>query len=110
MKERMDNPGDEQWAVFLDRLVHDLREPLRAMNAYSQLLTEVAGDRMGEEGDRALTEILAGAGRIRTIIDSLSGYSVALHETAGSSAASLQLAFDIVAAALSEQIRETGAT
>jgi signal transduction histidine kinase len=106
----MHSSSESQWAAFLDRLIHDLREPLRAMNAYSQLLTEVANGRLGEEGDLALGEVLQGALRIRTLLDSVSGYSVALRETADSGAASLQLAFNIVVAAQQTPIEAAGAT
>jgi light-regulated signal transduction histidine kinase (bacteriophytochrome) len=104
---------DTDWAEFLDRLVHDLREPLRSVHAFSELLSETAKDRLGVDGDEAIREILSGTTRIRTLIDGLSGYSLALRESADSSAtvgASLQLAFNIVLDALDSQIRACGAT
>jgi signal transduction histidine kinase len=109
----MNNHSNDRWAKFLDRLVHDLREPLRGINAYAQLLTEIASERQAAEGETAIKEILASAARMRTLIDGLSGYSVALREkadTAGNSGSSLQLAFDIVTAAMADQIRGAGAT
>lgn len=104
---------DADWADFLDRLVHDLREPLRSVHAFSELLSETAEDRLGIDGDEAIREILSGTTRIRTLIDGLSGYSLALRESAAagdSPAASLQLAFDIVLDAWDKQIRACGAT
>jgi signal transduction histidine kinase len=108
----MTNRSDARWAEFLDRLVHDLREPLRGINAYSQLLSEVANERLGSEGEAALSEILASAARMRILLDSLAGYSVALRETdsPSTSGSSLQLAFSIVTAAMADQIRSSGAT
>ena len=47
-----------QSAEFLDRLVHDLREPLRSIGAFSELLSEIAKGRLGAEGDQVLSEIL----------------------------------------------------
>jgi len=105
--------GDADWAEFLDRLVHDLREPLRSIHAFTELLSETAKDRLGVDGEEAIREILSGTTRIRTLVDGLSGYSLALRESADSpaaSGASLQLAFDIVLDALDDQIRECGAT
>jgi len=102
---------DAQWAEFLDRLVHDLREPLRSIHVFSELLAEIAGGRLGTEGDRVLTEILSGASRMGTLLEGLSGYSLALREPSESSAAaSLQSAFNIVVAALDGQIRACDAT
>jgi signal transduction histidine kinase len=104
---------DTDWAEFLDRLIHDLREPLRSVHAFSELLSETAKDRLGVDGEEAIREILSGTTRIRTLIDGLSGYSLALRESADSSAtegASLQLAFNIVLDALDSQIRACGAT
>lgn len=104
---------DADWADFLDRLVHDLREPLRSVHAFSELLSETAEDRLGIDGDEAIREILSGTTRIRTLIDGLSGYSLALRESANagdSPAASLQLAFNIVLDAWDKQIRACGAT
>jgi light-regulated signal transduction histidine kinase (bacteriophytochrome) len=101
------------WADFLDRLVHDMREPLRSVQAFSELLSETEKDRLGIEGDEAIREILSGTTRMRTLIDGLSGYSMALREptdSSGPSGASLQLAFNIVLDALDDQIRACGAT
>jgi light-regulated signal transduction histidine kinase (bacteriophytochrome) len=110
----MSSPGGEDTdrAEFLDRLVHDMREPLRSVHAFTELLSEVAKDRLGAEGEEAIREILSGTTRIRTLVDGLSGYSVALRESAASpakSGASLQLAFEIVVDALDNEIRACGA-
>jgi signal transduction histidine kinase len=107
----MKNTQDSQWAEFLDRLVHDLREPLRSIGAFSELLEENARGRLDAEGDRALGEILAGASKMGTLLAGLSGYSMALRESGDSvSAGSLQSAFKIVVAELADQIRACGAT
>ena len=103
--------GTEQWAEFLDRLVHDLREPLRSIGAFSELLAEIAGGRLGEEGDRVLSEIPAGVLKIGALLEGLSGYSSALRESAESGpASSLQSTFTIVVAELDDQIRDCAAT
>jgi two-component system, chemotaxis family, sensor kinase Cph1 len=105
------NTQDSQWAEFLDRLVHDLREPLRSIGAFSELLLENARGRLDAEDDQSLGEILGGASKMGTLLEGLSGYSLALRESAESaSAASLQSAFKIVIAELDDQIRACGAT
>lgn len=103
---------DSRWAEFLDRLVHDLREPLRSIGVFSELLAEIAKGRLGEEGDRALGEILGGASKMGTLLEGLAGYSMALRESAESvsSAAPLQSAFKIVLAELDDRIRACDAT
>jgi signal transduction histidine kinase len=103
-------PSDPQSAAFLDRLVHDLREPLRSINVFSELLAEMAQGRLGEEANQLLNEIYAGSARMRTVLEGLSGYSLALGESSGSGSASLQSAFQIVLAALDDQIQACGAT
>jgi len=105
--------GNDDWAEFLDRLVHDLREPLRSINAFSEMLREVAKDRLGGEGDEILREIFSGAMRMRTLVDAVSGYSVALRSTPDGlspGSASLQSAFNITVAALGDRIDASGAT
>ena len=63
------------------------------------------------EGDRALGEILAGASKMGSLLQGLSGYSMALRESAESgSSSSLQSAFKIVVAELQDSIRACQAT
>ena len=103
---------EKAWAEFLDRLVHDLREPLRTINAFSELLHEMANGRLGAEGEEVVGEILAGTTRIRGLIDSVSAYSSALRGVGSRPAegASLQSAFNITLATLGDQIDAEGAT
>ena len=100
----------KNWAHFFDRLVHDLREPLRAVHTFSELLNDAAKDRLDPECGRCLEEILAGSSRLNTIVDGLSRYALALGEKNTGASASLQLAFDAAVAALDGEIRASGAT
>ncbi len=106
------NRPEKVWAEFLDRLVHDLREPLRTINAFSELLNEIANGRLGAEGEEVVGEILAGTIRIRGLIDGVSAYSSALRASGSpaSDGASLQSAFNITLATLGDQIDAEGAT
>ena len=98
-------------ADFLDRLVHDTREPLRTITAYTELLRENGPGNAGEDVVRALEEIPAGASRIGKLLEGLSGYSIALRETPESGMpASLHSALTIVLGELDQQIRACGAT
>ncbi len=107
-----DRNQEKVWAEFLDRLVHDLREPLRTINAFSELLHELANGRLGVEGEELVGEILAGTTRIRGLIDGVSAYSSAIRGSGSpaSDAASLQSAFNITLATLGDQIDAEGAT
>jgi chemotaxis family two-component system sensor kinase Cph1 len=103
---------DCEWAEFLDRLIHDLREPVRSVHAFSELLRENGSARIGSDADEALGQILSGTSRIRTLVDGVSGYALALRETsdsAGSSQVSAQLAFNLALDQLNSQIQASGA-
>jgi signal transduction histidine kinase len=103
---------DHEWAEFLDRLIHDVREPLRSVHAFSELLRESAGERSGEDAEEALGQILSGTSRIRSLVDGLSGYALALREpadTVGSANVSMQLAFNLALDALNSQIQASNA-
>jgi light-regulated signal transduction histidine kinase (bacteriophytochrome) len=104
---------DGEWAGFLDRLIHDLREPLRSVHAYSELLDEAAKGQSGHDNEKAVREILSGTSRIRTLIDGLTGYSRALREVDGEVPAkgtSLQLAFELAVDALGKEIAASEAS
>lgn len=89
---------------FFDRLVHDLREPLRTIEVYSELLNEESGEQLTPESRKSLTEILRGASQIRKLVDSISNYAIALIPDDRKSEASVQLALRIVTANLKGQI------
>jgi PAS domain S-box-containing protein len=50
---------------------HDLQEPLRKIQAFSDLLLKTCGPALGEEGNDYLQRILGAAGRMRTLIQDL---------------------------------------
>lgn len=104
-------PAEGEWAEFLDRLIHDLREPLRSVHAFSELLRETAAEKLGPEGETEVNEILSATTRMRALADGLSGYALALREADAPPAqqASLQLAFELASDALSKQILACGA-
>src|SRR5271166_1717831 len=104
------------WQQFFDRLVHDLREPLRSIQSFSELLREIAAGQLGPDGDMAIDEILAGAGKMRVLIEGLSSYGWTLNQASGSDgdernkAGSMQLAFDMATLQLDREIAACGAT
>jgi light-regulated signal transduction histidine kinase (bacteriophytochrome) len=110
MLVNMSRNENSDWQRIFDRLVHDLREPLRSITSFSELLSEVAKERLGAEGELAIGEVLAGAARMRILIDGISRFSATLQPHEDESQASLQLAFDMATLALASQIKATGAT
>jgi PAS domain S-box-containing protein len=62
----------EQFATVAS---HDLQEPLRKIQAFSDRLREDCGEQLDERGRDYMTRILAATGRMRTLIDDLLSYS-----------------------------------
>jgi signal transduction histidine kinase len=103
----------EEWPQFFDHLIHDLREPLRSVQSFSELLREIAGTRLGSEGDQAIDEILSGAARMRVLIEGLSRFAWSLEpgaEQTENKASSLQLALDMTTISLDKTIAACGAS
>jgi signal transduction histidine kinase len=101
---------DTELAFFLDRLVHDLREPLRSVTAFSEVLKEQAPGNSAGENEKVIGEILEGGQRIRTITDALSRFSLALEMPSGTARCSLRLATDMAALQLDGEFRLAEAT
>jgi light-regulated signal transduction histidine kinase (bacteriophytochrome) len=100
---------NNDWPSFLDRLVHDLKEPLRMVQTSAELLQEEA-KHPGPERDRMLREIVDSSTRLGAVIDGLSRYSLALEERTEPGESSLKLALDVALAGLDDEIRASGAT
>ncbi|HUS05161.1 MAG TPA: ATP-binding protein [Bryobacteraceae bacterium] len=54
---------------------HDLQEPLRTIQSYSQLMAKRYGGRLDEDADQFLTFMVEGANRMRHLITDLLSYS-----------------------------------
>ena len=106
--EMQENYGE--WSAFVDRLVHDLREPLRSINVFAELLEESAKEKLGAEDAQYVTEIRGGASRMQVLLEGLAAYSMSMHEPSAAAATSLQSALKIVLANMGAKIREEGAT
>lgn len=50
---------------------HDLRAPLRAINGFAHILQEADGERLSEEGHKALDRVVQGATRMGQLIDDI---------------------------------------
>ena len=94
----------------MDRLVHDLREPLRSINVFAELLQESSHGRLDPGAGQYLAEIRRGAARVQTLLEGLAGYSMALREASAAPAStSLESALKIVLANMDERIRSNEA-
>ena len=56
---------------FVSAASHDLKEPLRTLVAYSQLLTKDAGDELSEDAKQDLKHIIDGAKRMQALVNDI---------------------------------------
>lgn len=56
---------------FVSAASHDLKEPLRTLVAYSQLLTKDAGDDLNDNAKQDLRHIIDGAKRMQTLVNDI---------------------------------------
>lgn len=62
---------------FVSAASHDLKEPLRTIIAYSQLLEQDLGTELGEDVQQDLEHIMAGARRMQSLVEDLLDLSLA---------------------------------
>ena len=56
---------------FVSAASHDLKEPLRTLVAYSQLLTKDAGDQLNDDAKRDIEHIIDGAKRMQSLVNDI---------------------------------------
>ncbi|MDP2315842.1 MAG: PAS domain S-box protein [Pseudomonadota bacterium] len=59
----------QEMESFSYTVSHDLRAPIRAIDAFAQLLVDECGDQLGERGDRYLARIRAAARRLGSLVN-----------------------------------------
>ena len=67
--------SNEELERFAYVASHDLQEPLRAVASYTQLLRQQLGDKLDTDTELYLSHVLAGAARMRALINDLLDYS-----------------------------------
>ena len=67
--------SNEELERFAYVASHDLQEPLRAVASYTQLLRQQLGDKLDADTELYLSHVLAGAARMRALINDLLDYS-----------------------------------
>ena len=70
--------SDRDLSEFLLRACHDLREPTRAIRAHAELIRKRAREPATAGDEQRLDFIVDGAGRIDSLLDALTNYSIAL--------------------------------
>ncbi|MBP2157795.1 MULTISPECIES: ATP-binding protein [Asticcacaulis] len=88
---------------------HDMQEPVRMVNIYSQLVAEDYHDRMDEKGRRYLGIISSSATRMHLMVQDLLRYSRLKHEPFEDSVVDLDRLLVQVRANLGQRIAETDA-
>ena len=93
---------------------HDLREPLRMVNIYAQLILERIAAKNGDDGDATLNQfanfVRQGANRMEALIDDLLTFAISVHaESLPAGAADLSESFRQALSVLSSRIEESGA-
>ncbi len=87
---------------------HDLKEPLRMVNAYSQLIERRAGHLLPAREHEFLGFVLDGAERMQTMLDDLLDYSRLGRERASEEAVDLNRTLVIVRHNLTTLLQDTG--
>ncbi|HEX3556816.1 MAG TPA: ATP-binding protein [Thermoanaerobaculia bacterium] len=73
LRRATENPEDVQ--QFATMASHELQEPVRMMERYTQLLREDFEGKLGPSGDELIAVVAGAARRLRTLIDDLLSFS-----------------------------------
>lgn len=96
--------------TFTYSVSHDLKEPLRTLQAFSQILLEDYGDKLDEEGTDHLTRLARASARMRRLIDDLLTISRIGREAEPSEPVNVQRVIDDVVEGMRVTIDERGAS
>ena len=78
IQRQVERAGGE-FEDFVSKAVHDLREPLRDVTAFSQLLAEAYDGRLDGEADLYLKRMREGAGRMQSLLADVMDYWTTNH-------------------------------
>ncbi|HVZ45056.1 MAG TPA: PAS domain S-box protein [Ramlibacter sp.] len=102
--------SNEELSEYAYALSHDLSEPLRTVASYTQLLERRLAGRLDESAREFMDAILAGAQRMRRLIDDLLKYASSGRSDYPMRLAGLDSLLDDALANLSSAIAQAGAT
>lgn len=100
---------NESLRSLTDMLTHELREPLRQVSVYAELLHEQLHDRTKPEEEQFFSNVLAGARRLGALIESVLSYSRSVYDLTYLKDISAQDALDTCLKELELLIAESGA-
>jgi PAS domain S-box-containing protein len=99
---------NEELAEFTYVSSHDLKEPLRTLASYLQILSNDYHDRLDEEGKRTIEAALSQARRMRRLIDDLLRYARVGKDGRSVGRTPVKAVLDQVLLGFREQLEETG--
>jgi PAS domain S-box-containing protein len=102
--------SNEELEEFAFVASHDLREPLRMVNTYSEMLLRGAGSKLDPNLATCRQYIEKGVQRMEELIDDLLAYSRVIHSEYQGGMADLQRALGKALRVLEPEIAQTGAT
>lgn len=102
--------SNEELAQFAYVASHDLKEPLRMVSSYCDLISDRYADKLDEAGQKFVHYAADGAVRMQSLIDDLLLYSRIGRGGEEAESIELRQVVEEVGHLLSESIRETGAT
>lgn len=102
--------SNEALRSLTDMLSHELREPLRQVSIYAEVLHERLKDRARPEEEQFFTNVLSGARRLGALIESVLTYSRSIYDVTSLANISAQEALDQCLKELELLIAESGAT
>lgn len=102
--------ANESLAQFAFGASHDLKEPLRTVTTYAQMLERKYSSRMNAEAARYVADIVKAAGRMRAVIEDLVAFSqVQSLEGMPRQSASLETVIELLLNDLKTSVQESGA-
>ena len=104
------NAVNKELEDFVYIASHDLKEPLRMVSIYLQMLEKKSGDRLDETSKKYLHFAVDGAGRMRTLIEDLLKYSSIGNSKDDFTNTDLNEVLQYVIRVLNEKIKECNAT
>lgn len=88
---------------------HDLKEPVRMVSNYTQMLAAHYGDKLGPEAKEYMDYAVEGANRIKMLINDLLSYSKIGHSEFAFSMVDMNAVMDFVTSQLKKEIETSGA-